>query len=186
MGVFAKFLQIATAGRIMMRALCVMALACFVVHAAMCFVGPSNPVVLKTAPSAVSGSSLDEPALDTQREISSHVAWNPLALGLALGLLAAVAGSRPVMAADLENGEAIFGANCAACHAGGNNSVVAEKKIKIEAIKTQVTNGKNNMPAFGEKLGPDDIEDVASWVYDHANGTEEARSGVNVIAFFSD
>jgi len=38
----------------------------------------------------------------------------------------------------------------------------------VEAIKTQVTNGKNNMPAFGEKLGPDDIEDVASWVYDHA------------------
>ena len=164
-----------------MRALCVMALACFVVHAAMCFVGPSNPVVLKTAPSAVSGSSLDAPALDTQRGISCHVAWNPLALGLALGLLAAVAGSRPVMAADLENGEAIFGANCAACHAGGNNSVVAEKKIKkeaiekyltggynVEAIKTQVTNGKNNMPAFGEKLGPDDIEDVASWVYDHA------------------
>merc|ERR1712113_1018672 len=101
------FLQIATAGRIMMRALCVMALACFVVHAAMCFVGPSNPVVLKTAPSAVSGSSLDKPALDTQREILSH-------------------------AADLENGEAIFGANCAACHAGGNNSVVAEKKIKKE------------------------------------------------------
>merc|ERR1719291_17082 len=165
----------------MMRTLCVMALACFGVHAAMCFVGPSNPMVLKSAPSAVSGESINEPALDTQRGISSHVAWNPLALGLALGVLAAVAGSRPVMAADLENGEAIFGANCAACHAGGNNSVVAEKKIKkeaiekyltggynVEAIKTQVTNGKNNMPAFGEKLGPDDIEDVASWVYDHA------------------
>merc|ERR1711956_162305 len=181
MGVFAKFLQIATWGGLMIRALCVTALACFAVQAAKCFVAPSNPVVLQTAPSAVSGGSLDEAALDTQHEISSHVAWNPLALGLALGLLAAVAGSRPVMAADLENGEAIFGANCAACHAGGNNSVVAEKKIKkeaiekyltggynVEAIKYQVTNGKNNMPAFGEKLGPDDIEDVASWVYDHA------------------
>merc|ERR1711992_87967 len=165
----------------MMRALCVMALACFGVYGAMCFVGPSNHVVENTAPSVVSGSSLKEPVLDTQREISSHIAWNPLALGIALGLLAAVAGSRPVMAADLENGEAIFGANCAACHAGGNNSVLAEKKIKkeaiekyltggynVEAIKYQVTNGKNSMPAFGEKLGPDDIEDVASWVYDHA------------------
>merc|ERR1719297_273750 len=165
----------------MIRALGVMALSCFAVQAAMCFVGPSNSVVLQTAPGAAKGEFVNKPASDTEPEISSHVAWNPLALGLALGLLAAVAGSRPVMAADLENGEAIFGANCAACHAGGNNSVVAEKKIKkeaiekyltggynVEAIKYQVTNGKNNMPAFGQKLGPDDIEDVASWVYDHA------------------
>merc|ERR1719198_643381 len=84
------------------------------------------------------------------------------------------------MAADLENGEGVFNGNCAACHAGGNNSVNAEKKIKIEAlqkygmydvekIKTQVTNGKNSMPAFGDKLGPEDIEDVANWVLDHAD-----------------
>jgi len=109
-------------------------------------------------------------------------AWNPLALGAALGLLAAVAGGRPALAADLENGESIFQGNCASCHAGGNNSVVPEKKIKkeaiekyltggynVEAIKTQVTNGKNSMPAFGEKLGPDDIEDVATWVYQQAD-----------------
>jgi len=110
-----------------------------------------------------------------------RAAWDPLAFGLALGLLASVGCSRPALAADLENGEAIFGANCAACHAGGNNSVVAEKKIKkeqlekylfggynVDAIKTQVTNGKNSMPAFGEKLGPDDIDDVANWVYQQA------------------
>merc|ERR1719422_2627867 len=164
----------------MIRAVCVTAAACLVIQAALCFVGPSNPLVPKNAPSGESVGSIDQPASDAQH-YSSQIAWNPLALGLALGLLAAVAGSRPVLAADLENGEAIFGANCAACHAGGNNSVVSEKKIKkeaiekyltggynVEAIKYQVTNGKNNMPAFGEKLGPDDIEDVASWVYDHA------------------
>jgi len=83
------------------------------------------------------------------------------------------------MAADLENGEAIFGGNCAACHAGGNNSVQAEKKLKkealqqygkyeVEAIIKQVTNGNGAMPAFGERLGPDDIEDVAAYVFDHA------------------
>merc|ERR1712084_98553 len=82
----------------------------------------------------------------------------------------------------LENGETVFQANCASCHAGGNNSIVPEKKIKkaeleqylaggykVEAIITQVTNGKNSMPAFGEKLGPDDIEDVASYVYGQAD-----------------
>merc|ERR1712026_25018 len=131
--------------------------------------------VLQNVPSGVGSGSVDQPASDAELETLSHAAWNPLALGLALGLLAAVAGSRPALAADLENGEAIFGANCAACHAGGNNSVVAEKKIKkeqlekylfggynVDAIKTQVTNGKNSMPAFGEKLGPDDIDDVAN------------------------
>merc|ERR1712060_830429 len=114
------------------------------------------------------------------QEIASS--WNPLAIGVALGLLAAVAGGRPAMAADLENGETVFQANCASCHAGGNNSIVPEKKIKkaeleqylaggykVEAIITQVTNGKNSMPAFGEKLGPDDIEDVASYVYGQAD-----------------
>merc|ERR1712146_655911 len=66
---------------------------------------------------------------------------------------------------------------------GGNNSVSPEKELKkdalekyltggfnIAAIKTQVTNGKNSMPAFGEKLGPDDIEDVANYVFGQADG----------------
>eukprot|EP00434_Breviolum_minutum_P005566 symbB.v1.2.004909.t1/scaffold263.1/size248082/10 len=83
-------------------------------------------------------------------------------------------------AADIENGQGIFLANCAACHAGGNNAVQPDKKLKkdaletygmydVERIKYQVTNGKNAMPAFGERLGPDDIEDVANYVIDQAN-----------------
>eukprot|EP00441_Pelagodinium_beii_P033652 CAMPEP_0197633878 /NCGR_PEP_ID=MMETSP1338-20131121/10139_1 /TAXON_ID=43686 ORGANISM="Pelagodinium beii, Strain RCC1491" /NCGR_SAMPLE_ID=MMETSP1338 /ASSEMBLY_ACC=CAM_ASM_000754 /LENGTH=102 /DNA_ID=CAMNT_0043205637 /DNA_START=25 /DNA_END=329 /DNA_ORIENTATION=- len=43
-----------------------------------------------------------------------------LALGLAFGF--AFAFSRPVMAVDIENGAGVFAANCAACHAGGNNA----------------------------------------------------------------
>merc|ERR1712193_136308 len=81
----------------------------------------------------------------------------------------------PALAADIENGEQVFGANCAACHAGGNNSVVPEKKLKKEALQqygkyevaqiiTQVTNGNGAMPAFGERIAPDDIEDVANYV----------------------
>merc|ERR1712203_1352550 len=95
---------------------------------------------------------------------SSSGVFSPLALGAALGLLAAVVSSRPALAADLENGEGIFTGNCAACHSGGNNSIATEKKIKKEAL---VTYGK--IPAFGEKLGPDDIEDVANYVYNQAD-----------------
>merc|ERR1711976_545798 len=107
-------------------------------------------------------------------------AFSPLAFGAALGLLAAVFGSRPALAVDIENGQGVFAANCAACHANGNNSIVAEKKIKKEALITygkydiaaitkQVTNGYGSMPAFGERLAPDDIEDVANYVYGQAD-----------------
>ena len=109
--------------------------------------------------------------------------WSPLAVGAALGLMVAVLGSRPALAADLENGESVFLGNCAACHANGNNSVVAEKVLRkaameqyltggwnAAAVQTQVTNGKGSMPAFGDKLGPDDIEDVASYVMDQSTG----------------
>ena len=86
-----------------------------------------------------------------------------------------------------------FSSPGAACHAGGNNAVQPDKKLKKDALETygmydverikyqavrhwlgtsifqhlsasfspkawQVTNGKNAMPAFGERLGPDDIE----------------------------
>jgi len=87
----------------------------------------SDPVILLNALSGVRNESVDQPAFGARREISSH-AWSPLALGLALGLLAVMLRSRPALAANLENGEAIFGSHCAACHAGGNNSVVAKKR----------------------------------------------------------
>lgn len=78
-------------------------------------------------------------------------------------------------AADVANGAKIFSANCAACHAGGRNVVMADKTLKkdalekygmnsIEAIVKQVTNGKGAMPAFKGKLTADSIQDVASFV----------------------
>merc|ERR1712187_48724 len=98
----------------------------------------------------------------------------------ALGILAAVTRAPAALAADLENGEGVFSGNCAACHAGGNNTVVPEKKLKKEALQTygkyeiaaiikQVTNGNGAMPAFGERLAPDDIEDVANYVRTQAD-----------------
>jgi cytochrome c6 len=79
------------------------------------------------------------------------------------------------IAADIENGEKIFTANCSACHAGGNNVIMPEKTLKKDALETngmksidaityQVTNGKNAMPAFGGRLSDTDIDDVANYV----------------------
>lgn len=87
--------------------------------------------------------------------------------------------TQPVRAADLNNGAKIFNANCSACHVGGNNVIIANKTLKkealekygmdsLEAIKTQVAKGKNAMPAFGSRLSPEQIEDVATYVLEQS------------------
>lgn len=83
--------------------------------------------------------------------------------------------TRPALAADAASGAKIFSANCAACHAGGRNVIMADKSLKKEALEkysmnsldaviNQVTNGKNAMPAFKGRLNQAQIEDVATYV----------------------
>jgi len=83
--------------------------------------------------------------------------------------------ARPALAADTANGAKIFNTNCAACHLGGRNVVMAQKTLKkdaldkysmnsLDAIVNQVKNGKNAMPAFKGKLNDQQIEDVATYV----------------------
>lgn len=80
---------------------------------------------------------------------------------------------------DLAKGAKVFSANCAACHLGGNNVVVASKNLKAAALKqygmdsadaiiAQVTNGKNAMPAFKSRLKEDEIKAVAAYVLDQS------------------
>nr|YP_002327555.1 cytochrome c553 [Vaucheria litorea]ACF70972.1 cytochrome c553 [Vaucheria litorea] len=87
--------------------------------------------------------------------------------------------SSPLLAADINNGQTIFSANCVGCHAGGKNVIDRSKTLGIKALKendmyssekiiTQVTNGKSSMPAFGTRLTEEDIEDVASFVLSQA------------------
>ncbi len=102
---------------------------------------------------------------------------------LAAIAIVSVAFGRPALAADLANGAKLFGANCAACHMGGANVIMANKTLKadalskyldkytedpVAAISYQVKNGKNAMPAFGGRLSDAQILDVASYVADQA------------------
>jgi cytochrome c6 len=92
----------------------------------------------------------------------------------------AVGFGRPALAdGDAANGAKVFSANCAACHMGGNNVIMANKTLKkdalaqfgmdsIEAITNQVKNGKNAMPAFAGRLSDQQIEDVATYVLEQA------------------
>ncbi|MDZ8109930.1 MAG: c-type cytochrome [Nostoc sp. DedQUE12a] len=89
----------------------------------------------------------------------------------------------PALAAETSNGAKIFEANCASCHIGGGNILIAEKTLKkealskylknydndsIQAIIHQVQHGKNAMPAFKDKLTPEEILQVAAYVFQNA------------------
>ena len=85
----------------------------------------------------------------------------------------------PAIAGDVASGAKIFSANCAACHAGGNNVINGAKTLKkdaldkyemnsLEAITYQVINGKNAMPAFKDRLNDTQIDDVATYVLSQA------------------
>jgi cytochrome c6 len=113
----------------------------------------------------------------SQREHNMKRIVSVLLVGIAIFTLAF---SSPAFAADTASGKKIFSANCASCHAGGKNLVQANKTLKkdalekygmysAEAIITQVTNGKNAMPAFKGRLKPAQIEDVTAYVLEQAD-----------------
>jgi cytochrome c6 len=88
--------------------------------------------------------------------------------------------TNPAWAGDIDHGAKIFTANCAACHMGGGNVVDSNKTLKktalekygmndLVAIKNQIMKGKNAMPAFGNKLTAEEIDDVASYVLAQAD-----------------
>jgi cytochrome c6 len=116
------------------------------------------------------------------KSIFKHIAL--ILLVLSLGLLNF---SQTALAADLEAGAKLFKANCVSCHLNGGNTVQKDKTLKLEALQannmysleaimTQVKNGKNVMPAFGKKLKPAEIENVASYVLAQAdNGWKKKK-----------
>ena len=94
-------------------------------------------------------------------------------------LAAAMFTAAPALAGDAASGAKIFSANCAACHAGGRNVISGAKTLQkealdkyemnsLDAIVSQVNNGKNAMPAFKGRLSDAQIEDVATYVLSQA------------------
>lgn len=84
------------------------------------------------------------------------------------------------LAADTTNGEKIFTAQCAGCHINGGNIVRRNKTLKQKALKKYgvdsqqaiaylVRNGKNNMPAYQERLSNQQIEDLSAYVLEQAD-----------------
>jgi cytochrome c6 len=85
----------------------------------------------------------------------------------------------PAKALDTAKGAEIFDFHCAGCHINGGNIIRRGKNLKKNALKKYgmdslaaitaiVTNGKNNMSAYQEKLTTEEIETVAAYVLEQA------------------
>lgn len=85
----------------------------------------------------------------------------------------------PASAANIANGAQIFEIHCAGCHSNGGNIVRRGKTLKkkalkkygmdsLEAISSIVTNGKNNMSAYKDRLTTEQIQDVSAYVLEQA------------------
>nr|WP_137986422.1 c-type cytochrome [Tolypothrix bouteillei] len=83
------------------------------------------------------------------------------------------------IAAETANGAKIFDVHCAGCHINGSNIIRRGKNLKLKALKKNgmdsvdaiasiVTNGKNNMSAYKDRLTPEEIQEVSSYVLEQA------------------
>jgi cytochrome c6 len=74
-----------------------------------------------------------------------------------------------------ETGEKLFQFNCSVCHPNGKNIMIPEKSLELQSLNAngmtsissityQVTNGKNGMPAFGDRLSQKEIEKIAHYI----------------------
>ncbi len=85
----------------------------------------------------------------------------------------------PALAINSNNGADIFEIHCASCHPNGNNIIRRGKNLKlrtlrrrkldsVEAIAELVTQGKNNMSAYNDRLSPQEIQAVSAYVLQQA------------------
>jgi cytochrome c6 len=109
-------------------------------------------------------------------------AWLPRsATKVALATITAFALTMPVHAVDVDHGKALFQANCAGCHAGGQNLVSEKKTLQKEALeKYRGTTDPIKIQAFLQKGMPhkmlplkfseEDYADATAYVLDQALG----------------
>jgi cytochrome c6 len=97
---------------------------------------------------------------------------------------------------NLEIGENLFRNNCILCHkeltTSLGNNIIPEKNLKkenleangmnsIEAITYQVRNGKNGMPAFGDRFKTEEIQQIAAYILEQSNDHFEKTGKKDII-----
>ncbi len=85
----------------------------------------------------------------------------------------------PAIADNTGDGAQLFTVHCAGCHANGGNIIRRGKTLQLkalaknhrdtqEAIAQLITQGKNPMPAYNDRLSIPEIEAVAAYVLEQA------------------
>ena len=106
-----------------------------------------------------------------------QAAWRAGRLVVCLSLVGIL--SWPGMAIADDSPATLFSNNCAACHANGGNIIRRGKTLKAKALKrygfeetsaiaTLINQGKGAMPAYADRLTPDEIEAIALYVQQQA------------------
>ncbi|MBD1913001.1 MULTISPECIES: c-type cytochrome [unclassified Leptolyngbya] len=100
---------------------------------------------------------------------------------VAMFWLGAIAGTwaAELPTSNLPDAAPLFETHCAGCHINGGNIIRRGKNLKqktlerngydtAEAIAQLVTHGKGNMPAYADRMTPDEIQAVANYVLEQA------------------
>ena len=81
----------------------------------------------------------------------------------------AAATAGPAHAVDLAKGKDIYTTTCVVCHGptglgGTHGGAKLTRALTHDAIATVLTKGRNDMPAFGSALSPEQLQDVTGYV----------------------
>jgi cytochrome c6 len=126
-------------------------------------------------------------AFAVPRDVSSHVAdrqpstaWTAAVATASLAIVLTTAAPALAADADLKNGAALFTANCASCHAGGQNVVKEKKTLHKAALEKYQSLDQAQLQKFVQtgmphkfmplKFSDQDYKDVTSYVLDQALG----------------
>jgi cytochrome c6 len=111
-----------------------------------------------------------------------QIGWDSLKVGIFLILLSCWWLPRMALAqvqAPALEAPALFEANCAGCHLHGGNIVRRGKNLKLNALERNgytapaaiaeiIAHGKGNMSAYQERLSADEINTLATYVWEQA------------------
>jgi cytochrome c6 len=139
-------------------------------------------VFLATSASAFGFVAVTPTTKRTSLEMSKSM-YEGVATTAATALFITAMFAPAASAVDVAAGEELFTANCAACHAGGQNRVVKEKDLQKDtlqknfgmdpvAIQAFVQNGAVHKGALlfgGTVKSPEDFENVVAYVLDQAS-----------------
>jgi cytochrome c6 len=108
-----------------------------------------------------------------------QMGWNSLKMGVFLLLVGGWWLPKLALAAPLSDAPELFATHCAGCHLRGGNIIRRGKNLKLNALERNgyttpaaiteiIAQGKGNMSAYQERLSAEEIDSLATYVWEQA------------------